>query len=64
MTTICYRQYDDKEFLSYYTCKSMAEGARECEELNKNHPARLWYGEQIDWNKIKEFFVSEQDLMD
>lgn len=64
MTVICYRRKDGEEFLAYYTHKNLVEGAKECDELNKNRPNKLWYGEKIDWDSIKEFFVSEQDLMD
>lgn len=50
-------------FLAYYTYKSVAEAEKEVAEMNAAHPAKLFNGDPIDWNVVKEFFVSEQEEM-
>ena len=75
-TVICYRNneptYYNKgtkwektynEFLAYYTYKTIEEAQKEVDEINATKPEKLWNGEKIDWTKIKEFFVSEQEEM-
>ena len=50
-------------FLSYYTYKTPEEAQKEADELNRTKPAKLWNREEIDWEKIDYFFVSEQEEM-
>ena len=77
MTTICYRTIEPTiynkgtdfekrcdEFLAYYTCKSVEEAQKEVEMMNKTKPSTMSNGQSIDWNTVKEFFVSEQELFD
>lgn len=50
-------------FLAYYTYKTREAAEQEVAEMNANHPAKLWNGEPIDWEKIAYFFVDEQEEM-
>ena len=50
-------------FLAYYTYKTVEEAKKEVAEINKNHPNKDTCGNPIDWTKVKEFFVSEQEEM-
>jgi len=64
MTVICYQDKNGKDFLAYYTYKTLADGAAECAQLNSERPTKLWNGEKIDWDNIDKFFVSKQDIME
>lgn len=66
-TVICYKvkkpMFHCNSFLAYYTYKSVAEAEKECEQLNKEKPAKLWNGRPIDWNNVEYFFASQQEEM-
>ena len=63
-TTVCRRTFDGREFLEYYTYLSKEDAQKEVDKLNEERPEKLFNGIKIDWNKTKEFFVSEQELFD
>ena len=63
MTTVCYRTKRGETFLSYYTYKTPEVTEKEVKTLNETHPEKLWNGERVDWTKVEEFFVSEQEEM-
>lgn len=62
-TAICYRTKSGRSCLAYYTYETVEEAEKTVEEMNRTHPKELFNGEVIDWEKITEFFVNEQEMM-
>ena len=50
-------------FLVYYIYKTKEEAEAEAEALNREKPAKLWNGEEINWNEVEYFFAHEQEEM-
>ena len=69
MMTICYKtikatQYDSgetcDEFLFSYFFGTKEEAEKKVKQINETKPLKI-DNEVIDWNKIKYFFVHEQE---
>ena len=58
-TTICYRTNNNEEYLAYVSYRARTEIEKDVENLNRNHPEKMWNGEKIDWTTTKEFFINE-----
>lgn len=63
MTVVCYKTKTGETFLSYYTYKSQKEAQKEIQRMNETKPEKLWNGEKVDWTKVEEFFIDDQEEM-
>ena len=66
-TVICYEtknpMFGRKNFLAYYTNKSLEAGQAEAERLNAEKPEKLFNGQPIDWNNVVRFYADKQEEM-
>lgn len=60
VNTICYRTFDNKEYLFRICYKPFEKVEKEVEEINKNKPEKI-NDDKIDWTYVKEFFASQQE---
>lgn len=60
VNTICYRTFDNEEYL-FCICYYPFDKAKEkVKELNEKKPEKFM-NEKINWNHVKEFFASQQE---
>lgn len=61
INTVCYEDINGNRYLAYFGYEDKAKLEKEVEEINKNKVDKLPTGEVINWDKVKRFFVDEQE---
>ncbi len=56
---VCYRTESGSSLA--YICHTEKTAREAVEKINKEKPEKLFNGMKVDWNKVKEFFINEQE---
>ena len=61
VNAVCYENFKGEKYLAYLGYEDKAKLEEKIEEINRNKTNKLPTGEVINWDKVKRFFVEEQE---